>query len=414
MNNTKKRLLENFISLGALQVVSYTLPLITLPYLSRTLTSEKFGLVFFAFAFMQYFVVLTDFGFNLSATREIAVNRHNQNNLSNIFNSVTTLKILLVLVSYICLTLCSIFIPKIHQDWLIYQLSFLMVVGNAFYPVWFFQGMEQMKYITFLNILSKLIFLVLIFIFVRQDSDYVITPLLNSMGFVVSGIIGFVFAVRKFNIKLYIPSIRAIKKQFKYSSEFFLSRAAVTVFTCTNTFFIGLISSNVMVAYYVAAERIYTALKNLVQPVEKAIYPFIAKNKDINTYKKIFKLTMLANTFLCLIVFIFSKQIITIFYGTEMLKAYRILQIFSFGIFVVWFSALLGYPLLGALGKTKEVNGAVVIASVVHIIGLCLLYMTKHLNVYSISYLTLLSECVILGITGYFVWKYKLLGRAKQ
>ena len=101
MNNTKKRLLENFISLGALQVVSYTLPLITLPYLSRTLTSEKFGLVFFAFAFMQYFVVLTDFGFNLSATREIAVNRHNQNNLSNIFNSVTTLKILLVLLKFV-------------------------------------------------------------------------------------------------------------------------------------------------------------------------------------------------------------------------------------------------------------------------------------------------------------------------
>ena len=413
MGGEKKQLLENFISLGALQIVSYVIPLITLPYLSRVLGVDKFGLVFFAFAFMQYFIVLTDYGFNLSATREIAVNRHNQNNLSNIFNSVSVLKIILLLISYLVLIILTLSIPKLRNDWLIFQLSFLMVIGNAIYPSWFFQGMERMKYVTFLNILAKVIFLFLIFIFVKNESDYVIVPLLNSLGFVVSGVIGFIFAVKIFNLKLYIPGFKSIKKQFKYSTDFFLSRAAVTVFTCTNTFFIGLISSNTIVAYYVAAERIYTALKNLVQPVEKAVYPFIAKNKDINTYKNIFKLAMLANTFLCLIVFIFSKPIITIFYGTEMLNAYRILRIFSFGIFIVWFSVLLGYPLLGALGKTKEVNGAVVIASVVHIIGLCLLYMTKSLNVYSISYLALLSEGVILAITGYFVWKYKLLGRTK-
>lgn len=214
MAGEKKRLLENFLSLGALQVISYVIPLITLPYLARVLSVGNFGLVFFAFAFMQYFIILTDYGFGLSATREIAVNRHNQNNLSNIFNSVTCIKALLLLVSFLVLIVSICFIPKLRAEWLVFVLSFLMVVGNAIYPVWFFQGMERMKYITFLNILSKTIFLVLIFVFVKKDSDYVIVPLLNSLGFLVSGIIGFLFAVKNFNIKLYIPKRASLVKQF--------------------------------------------------------------------------------------------------------------------------------------------------------------------------------------------------------
>lgn len=141
MTGEKKRLLENFISLGALQIVSYVMPLISLPYLSRVLGVEKFGLVFFVFAFMQYFIMLTDYGFGLSATREIAVNRHNKNNLSNIFSAVTFIKFILLIVSFVLLCAMVFFIPKLRENWLVFMLSFLMVVGNAIYPVWFFQGM---------------------------------------------------------------------------------------------------------------------------------------------------------------------------------------------------------------------------------------------------------------------------------
>ena len=205
MSEAKRNLLENFLSLGALQIVGYIIPLINLPYLSRILGVEKFGLVFFAFAFMQYFIMLTDYGFGLSATREIAINRHNSNNISNIFSAVTFIKFCLLIISFLVLCIMIIFIPKLHQNWLIFILSFLMVVGNAIYPVWFFQGMERMKYITFLNILAKIIFLVLIFIFVKKESDYIIVPLLNSLGFLVSGIIGMYFAIKELGARLYIP-----------------------------------------------------------------------------------------------------------------------------------------------------------------------------------------------------------------
>lgn len=414
MQNTKKNLLENFLSLGALQIISYVIPLITLPYQSRVLGVEKFGLVFFAYAFMAYFMVLTDYGFNLSATREIAVNRHNKNNISNIFSSVTCIKILLLILSYLILLVVSILVPKIHENWLVFQLSFLMVIGNAIYPVWFFQGMERMKYITFLNILSKIIFLILLFVFVKHQSDYMLVPLLNSLGFIVSGIIGMYFAIKHLGAKFYIPSFHSIKKQFKYSSEFFLSRVSVALYTNTNSFCLGLISSNIMVGYYVAAEKIYTAISGMVYPLTNAIYPYIAKNKDIKLFRKILFLVVIINICICTFVYTFAPQIITIFYGAEMLKANEILRIFCLLTMISVPHMMLGYPLLGAMGYTKEVNASVIISSIFHVMGLTVLYLIGKMNIYSIAYMVLITESFVFILRGFWVLKYKLLTINKE
>ena len=409
MAGEKKTLLENFISLGALQIVSYVIPLINLPYLSRVLGVERFGIVFFAFAFMAYFIVLTDYGFGLSATREIAVNRHNKNNLSNIFSAVTFIKLCLLLVSFLILCLMIIFIPKLHENWLVFLLSFLMVVGNTIYPVWFFQGMERMKYITFLNILSKTIFLVLIFVFVKKSDDYIIVPLLNSLGFLISGAIGMYFAIKELGAKLYLPKWQTIKKQFKYSSEFFLSRVSVSAYTNTNAFCLGLIGSNIMVGYYVAAEKIYNAMNGIQLPLNQALYPFVAKHRDIKTYKKWVSIALICNLFICGFVFLFAKQFITIFYGTDMAEAYKILRIFCIVVIITFPSILLGYPLLGALAHTKEANGSVIIGSIIHIVGLFTLFIIGKMNVYSIALMVLVTESIVFGTRAYSVWKYKLL-----
>ena len=409
MTGEKKNLLENFLSLGALQIFSYVIPLFSLPYLSRVLGAELFGLVFFAQAFMVYFIMLTDYGFGLSAVREIAINRHNQNNISSIYNAVMTVKFILVGISFICLLLAIALIPRIHDNSLIFLITFLMVIGNAIYPVWFFQGMERMKYITFLNILSKVIFLILIFIFVKHKSDYILVPILNSFGFIVSGLLGQYFAFKEFGIKLYIPKKKTLKKQFKYSTTFFLSRASVSLYTNTNSFCLGLISSNIMVGYYVAAEKIYQAISGLVSPLTSALYPFIAKYRDIKLYKKVFLLTVCINTFVCIFIYIYAPQIMSVFYGKELIKAFEILRIFCFIPLVSIPHMMLGFPLLGALGYTKEVNVSIIISSFIHITGLTILYLIGKMNIYSIAYMVLVTESFILLLRTFWVIKYKLL-----
>ena len=406
MKTEKKTLFENFISLGVLRIFTYIIPFITLPYLSRVLGVEKFGLVFFAQAFIEYFIMLTDYGFELSATKEVAVNRHNKNNLSNIFNSVFIIKLFLFGISFLILLITIMLIPRLHDNWLVFVLSFLLVFGNVIYPLWLFQGIEKMKYITFLNICSKTIFLIFIFMFVKSKEDYLLVPIFNALGFITSGLIGFIFAIKIAKIKLYLPKWNSIKKQLKYSSEFFLSRASVTLFTSTNTFFLGLISNNTTVAYYVAADKIYFGLKVLITPVANALYPFVAKYKDLVTFKKVHLLSLVANIVTCTIVFVFAKEIIMTFYGTDLIESYKILRIFCFGMFISWNTVILSYPLLGALGYTKEVNGSVIFASLSHVTGLIVLYLFSRLSVYSMSYLVLFTEGIILTLIIYFIYKY--------
>ena len=240
----KKRLLSNFISLSVLQGANYILPLITLPYLVRVLGPEKFGLIMFAQAFIQYFVILTDYGFNLSATREISIHRENKGKVSEIFSSVMTIKFILMIVSIIILSVVIFSFEKFRNDWGIYFLTFGMVAGQVLFPVWFFQGMERMKYITFLNILAKLIFTVAIFVFIHEASDYIYVPLINSLGFIVAGILAMWIVFRNFKVSFKLPCFYDIKYQLSDGWHLFVSTVGVSLYRSADTVILGLFSSN--------------------------------------------------------------------------------------------------------------------------------------------------------------------------
>ena len=404
-----KRLLENFLSLGAMQIISYIIPLISLPYLSRVLGVEGFGKVFFAYSFLQYFIILTDFGFGLSAVKEIAQCSNNQEKRDEIFNSVNCAKIILIIISAVLLSLIVIAVPKFRQDYIIYLFTFFMVIGNALFPSWFFQGIQHMKYITFINITSKFLFLCLLFIFIKDSSQYVFVPLLNSMGFLVSAILGIYVAHKTFNVKLYIPELSSIIKQLKTSSEFFISRVSASVITNTNSFALGIITSPIMVGLYTAAEKIYMAYDSLFAQVNNVLYPYMSKSRNIKLFKKIFSYSYIFNILLCLFVLYFAREIITIFYGQDMEMAYRVLQIFAIIVLIKIPSTMMGYPLLAALGHTRIANGSVVIASFVHFIGLFVLILTQNLNIYTLACMAGISETFICLYRLFYVIKYKLI-----
>ena len=407
----KNKIFENTIAIALTQIISYVIPLISLPYLSRVLGVSKFGLVFWAQSCILYFTLISEYGFNWSASKEIAINKTDNMKISEIFNSVMCAKFILVFICFIILNFVVFLVPKFRVEWLLFYLTFFMTIGNALYPIWYFQGIEHMKYVTFLKFVSQGLFLVLIFIFIKKPEDYLYVAILNSAGFIIAGIVSIIIAQKRFKLRLFIPKWKNIKSEFRQSFGYFTANISNTAYTNTNSFILGLIASPLLVGYYVAAEKIFSAIHMLTSPIATAIYPHIAKTKDIKLYKKIFYPTVLGMICISIFVFIFSKEIIEIFYGQEMIEAYKVLRIFCITVLFSSVSGLLGYPLLGAMGHQKVVNISLPIAACVQITILIILYFSGLLNMWTIAYLTILPYVIMLtirinGIIKNKLWNY--------
>jgi PST family polysaccharide transporter len=338
LSPTYKTLVENFLSLSFLQVANYILPLITLPYLVRVLGPEKYGLIAFAQAFIGYFQILTDYGFNLSATREISINRENKEKVSEIFSSVMVIKFGLLLISLALMSVIVFSFNKFKEDWLIYYLTFGMVLGNTLFPVWFFQGMEKMKFITFLNIIAKSIFTVCIFIFIKRISDYVYVPLLNSLGFIVAGVLALWIVFKDFGVFFRIPSFEDLKYHLKEGWHVFVSLVFITGYTNSRIFAVGLFSpNNAITGYYAIAEKLMGIVQTFpLVSVIQTLYPRLSKIYAENKLKakfivdKLQRYTTIAHLIICITFFLIAPKVVEIVAGNyyvETVLAFRLLLI---------------------------------------------------------------------------------------
>ena len=155
MKKKYNKLAENIISLFTIKGLEYILALITFPYLVRILQVENFGAVVFTQGIIQYFVLFTDYGFNLLGPKEIA-QHDNTEERGKIFASIFGAKLILLLVStiiFICMIIGIKYFKNI--DIALYSVVYIMVVGNVIFPIWFFQGIQRMRYITIVNIIGN-------------------------------------------------------------------------------------------------------------------------------------------------------------------------------------------------------------------------------------------------------------------
>ena len=384
----KKRLMGNFLSLLFLQGANYIFPLITLPYLVRVLGPEKFGLIAFAQAFIGYFIILTDYGFNLSATKEISIYRDNKEKISKIFNSVIIIKLGFMTVSFLILSFLVLTIPKFKNDWLIYFFTFGMVLGNVLFPVWFFQGMERMKYITSLNITAKLIFTTSIFIFIRKMQDYIYVPLISSLGSIIVGVLSLWIVYKNFKVNFTLPDFKGIKYQLKEGWHIFISTVAISLYTTSNTFILGLFTNNTIVGYYSAAEKIIKASYGLLTPVSQTAYPYISKlvteskQKALNFIRKLAKLVGIGTFTLSSFLFIFATPIVNIVLGPQYQQSIVVLRILAFLPFIIGLSNILGIQTMLTFNLKRTFSRILISAGLLNVtLALILSPLYQHIGV---------------------------------
>ncbi|PTT05671.1 flippase, partial [Flavobacterium sp. HMWF030] len=328
-----KILASNFVYLSLLQGLNLVLPLITLPYLIRTLGVDYFGLLSFSFAFITYFQIITDYGFNSTGTRDISLATDDSEKQNLIFNQIMSAKLLLLVVSFVAM-MSIVFLFEIFRTyWIVYLFSFGSVFGQAIFPVWYFQGIQKMKYITYLNLFTKVIFTIALFIFVKQKSDYYLVPVFNALGFITAGIFALFYIRKDFNIKFKIQPFSGIVEQLQKSKYVFLSELKISFFTNTNTLILGFLAGNQAVGYFSAAEKLVRAMGNLQTPISNTIFPYLSKEMMLNklqTIQKINKITVTGTilfSILILFCFCFAEPIIEIIYGKAMFASILIFRI---------------------------------------------------------------------------------------
>jgi PST family polysaccharide transporter len=391
-------LVSNFFSLVVLQGANYIFPLLTIPYLFRTLGVGTFGLISFATAFAQYFIIFTDFGFNLYGVQYVSANRDNKELRDTFFINVVLTQIFLFLIGLALLIGLIFTFDKFYEHRWVYLLSFTTVLGTVLMPTWFFQGIEQMKHITKINIATRTLAIIPIFFFVKSDDDYLLVPLFYGLGSIASGSIALYVASTLFKVNLNISktSLSGIKQCLKDSSQFFVSRISVSLYTISNTFVLGLVLGNVAVGYYAAAEKLYSAIQSMYGPLNNSLYPYMIKHKNINMFKKIFGIVVLINCILLPICIYNANFIMQLIYKNVAIESVNTFKILLGVCLITVPSILIGYPLLGAFNHARYANFTVILSSIFHVTMLIILIFFGSITVYSVASLVVVTEFLVL------------------
>ena len=262
--------------MSVLQLVTNALPIITIPYLTRTIGLEGFGIYVFIQALINFLDILVSYGFRVSATDEIAKNSESPVVVSQIFWTVIFTKLCLLVCTILLVVIGIVFIPTFSNNSHLIFLGMPLLLGNLLFPVWLFQGLQNMKFITIVHLVSKSFFVVMIFLFVKDSSDIGTAILLYASGALIAGFLSLSVAIRKFDLKFYVPNLKGITNQLKNGRNIFFAQLMVSFYTTINIIVLGLFHPGAIVAAYALGDKVYRLVGSLSAPFNRAIFPVLS------------------------------------------------------------------------------------------------------------------------------------------
>ncbi|EKK5522564.1 oligosaccharide flippase family protein, partial [Enterobacter hormaechei] len=193
-NKKNRILLSNIFSLASLQALNYLLPILILPFLVRSIGIGNIGVISTAFAISIYFQMFGEYGFNLTATKEVARQRDDITYINKLFSAVLYIKIIFLLIGFLIYICVVELIPEYSHSFLIFLFTYLITIGQTLFPTWLFQGFEKMKFITIINGLTKISGAVITIFIVKTPSDSFLVPLINGIFAIIGTLLAFIVA----------------------------------------------------------------------------------------------------------------------------------------------------------------------------------------------------------------------------
>jgi PST family polysaccharide transporter len=371
---SNKVLFKNFTSLSLLQLANYLFPLITLPYLVRVLGPDKYGLVNFATAFAAYFVIITDYGFNLTATQDISVHRNDRKRVSQIFSTVYSIKVILYLLSSVLFVGIILLFNQFQENVGLYIITFIGALGTTLFPIWYFQGVEKMNYILIINVSVRAILTILIFLLIKIPNDFLLFAGLNSSAFFITAIIGFIVITKSFKTRFVLPKKSQIVSQLKSGWNIFLSTVWINLYTTSNAFILGLFAPTNIVGYYTAADKIRMAFQGILSTMSQSVFPYVNKivnesyERFIRFNKKLLKIAAAVGIIISLSLFFFADKIVVIVLGDQYTQSIIVLKIIAWLPLIIFLSNVFGIQTMLPLNKQKNFSTILFFAAIINIV----------------------------------------------
>jgi len=385
-NTLKNKIVKNTSMLYIMNITKIILPLMTLPYLTRILTKDNYGVVSYVKAVMQYMQVLVDFGFLLSATKDIVNAGNDREKINRVIGDTLLAKFMLLVGAFFVMLVMIFAIPILKKHALYTILSFIVVALTCFLMDFLFRGIEEMQIITIRYVIMRSLAAVLTFVFVKNDADLLWIPMLDILGSLVA-ILLVVLEMKKRGYHVQFTCITNAYMKLKEATVYFVSNMASTTFTALNTLLIGIFLTTGEVAEWSLCLQMVSAVMSLYTPVTDGIYPYMVKSRDLNLVKRTAAIFMTAITAGCVFTFFAAKWALLIVGGEKYITAVPLLRSFIPLLFFSFPAMLMGWPALGAINRVKETTKTTIYAAALQIAGLVVLLAIGQFTVMNLAIL---------------------------
>lgn len=407
MEKNKNTLMKNTVMLYILTFSNYFFGLITVPYQTRILSPEVYGVVSFAQAFAVYIQLVLDFGFILSSTEDIAKNREDKYKQSQILSAVVWCKLILGIVCFAVVSVLCLSVERIKTNALLFMLFFFYTLINSMLPDFLYRGNEKMSAITYRTVAVKLFFTICIFVFLKDKSQSYLIPTFYALGAIGSCIWTYIDVYKNLGVKFVKVKASFVFATMKRSSSFFLSRIATTVYGAANTLILGFWfpAGSALLGYYTSAEKLMTTARSAFSPIADSLYPYMVKNRNFKLVKKIMLILMPVIFIGCIVLWLIAEPFCLLVLGEEYASSAEILRVFIPVIFITLPTYVFGFPMLSPMGLTKYANYSIFAGTGLHIVGLVVLFVTSNISSVNLAALTLVTELIILTFRVAVVFK---------
>lgn len=359
---TASRLGKNFAWLSLLQIASYAFPLITMPYLARVIGVTGYGKIAFAAAVMVWLQTITNWGFQYTSTRDISRNREDQSKVSSILSNTLWASTLIMLVCGAILAVLCITVPKFYENRVVLFMTFLMLPGHILFPEWFFQALERMKYITLLNLLSRLLFTISIFIFIKTPDQYYLQPLLTSLGYIISGLIASYFIFYRWGFRLLKPDFLKIWSSLKCSFDVFINEIVPNFYNSLSIVILGFFYGPGANGLLDAGMKFASLGTQLTGVVSRTFFPLLSRDIHYHKYLKYIQLSFAAIFSIGLMAG--APLLIKIFYTPAFEDSIPLIRILGFSIFFIAMANVYGTNYLIVQGHERSLRNITVVVSI--------------------------------------------------